>query len=132
DVAAGPGAGAVPGGALGAADRGDGVGAPRRGADMNVDALDARGERNVVGVHPDQVRVVRRAATGPLSFTVTEVLRTLARQRALKASGASWPLNSRHLTGHAADLADKVTGQVRWDWPLYERLGQVMKQAARA
>jgi len=40
-------------------------------------------------------------------------------------------MNSRHLTGHAIDLAALVGGAVRWDWPLYDKLGAAMKQAAK-
>src|SRR5690606_41687612 len=39
--------------------------------------------------------------------------------------------NSRHLTGHAVDIAALVDGQVRWDWPLYPRIAAAFKQAAR-
>lgn len=94
-------------------------------------ALDARAERNLSGVHPDLVRIVRRAADlADVDFTVTEGLRTPARQKRLVEAGASRTLNSRHLTGHAVDLAARVSGQVRWDWPLYDRLGVAMKAAA--
>jgi peptidoglycan L-alanyl-D-glutamate endopeptidase CwlK len=94
--------------------------------------MDARSERALKGVHPDLVRVVRRAhelAQG--AFVVTEGLRTKARQRELVAAGASRTLNSRHLTGHAVDLAALVGGKVRWDWPLYVRLAKHVKRAAR-
>lgn len=95
--------------------------------------LDARAERNLDGVHPDLVRVVRHAARiSAVAFTVTEGRRSLQRQRQLRAAGASHTLNSRHLTGHAVDLAAKVGGQVRWDWPLYVSLAEAMKRAARA
>lgn len=95
--------------------------------------IDARTEKNLVGVHPDLARIVRRAAqiAGPgIDFVVTEGLRTPERQRRLVAAGASRTLNSRHLTGHAVDLAARVNGVVRWDWPLYHRLAEVMKAAA--
>jgi peptidoglycan LD-endopeptidase CwlK len=93
--------------------------------------LDARAERALVGVHPDLVKVVRRAAViSPIPFTVTEGLRSLQRQKALIAAGASRTLRSRHLTGHAVDLAAKVEGRIRWDWPLYVRLATAVKQAA--
>jgi len=97
--------------------------------------LDARSEKNLAGVHPQLVAVVRRAAHlleqgGPLAFIVTEGLRTEARQRQLVAAGASRTMNSRHLTGHAVDLAAKVAATVRWDWPLYAQLAGVMKNAA--
>jgi peptidoglycan L-alanyl-D-glutamate endopeptidase CwlK len=65
-----------------------------------------------------------------VEFTVTEGLRSAERQRRLVAAGASRTLNSRHLSGHAVDLAAKVGGKVRWDWPLYARLAEAMKTAA--
>jgi len=93
--------------------------------------LDARAERALSGIHPDLARIVRRAAqNATVDFTVTEGLRTAERQRRLVAAGASRTMNSRHLTGHAVDLAAKVGGQVRWDWPLYARLAETMKAAA--
>lgn len=93
--------------------------------------LDARAERNLSGVHADLARVVRCAADlSGVDFTVTEGVRTPARQRKLVEAGASRTLNSRHLTGHAVDLAARVGGQIRWDWPLYHQLAQAMKAAA--
>ncbi len=94
-------------------------------------ALDARALRAIADVHPDLAAIVHRAAVlSPIAFTVTEGVRSLARQRRLVAAGASHTLRSRHLTGHAVDLAAKVGGQVRWDWPLYARLAGAMKAAA--
>jgi peptidoglycan L-alanyl-D-glutamate endopeptidase CwlK len=85
------------------------------------------------GVHPDLVRVVKKAAAmSPLDFTVLEGLRTLERQKQLSQLGATKTLNSRHLTGHAVDLAPMVGGTVRWDWPLYHRLAKIIKEAAVA
>ena len=82
-------------------------------------------------VHPDLVRVVRRAAAmSSLDFTVLEGLRTLVRQKQLLAQGATRTLNSRHLTGHAVDLAPMIGGTVSWDWPLYHRLAKIVKAAA--
>lgn len=93
--------------------------------------LSTRSLKNLTGVHPDLVRVVKRAAEmTDLDFIVTEGLRTKARQAELVAAGASKTTNSRHLTGHAVDLAAMVGGEVRWDWPLYGRLAQTMKLAA--
>jgi peptidoglycan L-alanyl-D-glutamate endopeptidase CwlK len=57
-------------------------------------------------------------------------MRTVERQRQLVAAGASQTMNSRHLTGHAVDLAALVAGGVRWDWPLYTALGAAVKRAA--
>jgi peptidoglycan L-alanyl-D-glutamate endopeptidase CwlK len=82
-------------------------------------------------VHPDLVRVVRRAAAlSSLDFTVLEGLRTLPRQKQLLAQGATRTLNSRHLTGHAVDLAPMIGSTVSWDWPLYHRLAKIVKAAA--
>lgn len=93
--------------------------------------LDARSIKRLEGVHPDLVKVVKLAFDlSPNVFIVTEGLRTLERQKQLLAAGASQTLRSRHLTGHAVDLAIKVGAEVRWDWPLYRALAVVMKGAA--
>lgn len=93
---------------------------------------DARSLRNLLGVHSDLVRVVNRAhELSAVDFIVTEGVRTPARQQQLLKAGATQTLNSRHLTGHAVDLAAKVGSQVRWDWPLYAQLATAMKTAAR-
>lgn len=91
--------------------------------------MDTRSKTRLQGVHADLVRVVELAATRS-SFIVTEGLRTKERQAQLFKAGASQTLNSRHLTGHAVDLAAKVGKEVRWDWPLYDALGKVVKTAA--
>jgi peptidoglycan L-alanyl-D-glutamate endopeptidase CwlK len=66
-----------------------------------------------------------------MDFAVIEGLRTLKRQKELLAQGASKTLKSRHLTGHAVDIAPYINGEIRWDWPLYEHLGKVVKKAAK-
>lgn len=91
--------------------------------------LTARDMERLAGVHPDLVRVVRRARQEG-EFIVTEGIRSQQRQRELMIAGATRTLNSRHLTGHAVDIAALVDGQVRWDWPLYTRLSTAMKRAA--
>lgn len=84
------------------------------------------------GVHPDLVRVVRRAAQiAPVEFTVLEGVRTLSRQRELVAKGASKTMRSRHLTGHAVDIAPLDKGKVSWHWPHYYPLADAIKEAAR-
>lgn len=88
-------------------------------------------------VHPDLVRVVKRAAAmSALDFTVLEGVRTLERQAQLVKSGASKTNNSRHLPhptdgkSRAVDLGAMVGGEVRWDWPLYHKLAATIKRAA--
>jgi len=84
------------------------------------------------GVHPDLQRVVHRALeVSIVDFLVTEGVRTMERQRALKAAGATRTLNSRHLTGHAVDLAPWIDGAVRWDWPPFYKIASAMKEASR-
>jgi len=84
-------------------------------------------------VHSDLVRVVKRAAAmSDLDFTVLEGRRSLDRQKTLVKNGASKTLNSRHLTGHAVDLAPMIGNTVSWDWPLYHRLAKIIKAAAAA
>lgn len=94
--------------------------------------LDEKSVEKLAGVHPDLVRVVNRAGEAKdIAFVVTEGLRSLKRQRELIAAGASTTLRSRHLTGHAVDLAVKVGDEIRWDWPLYAELAEVVKRSAR-
>lgn len=92
----------------------------------------ARSIKNLTGVHPVLVRVANEALQlSPIDFVVTEGLRTLERQKALRAAGASRTLNSKHLTGHAIDVAALVDGQIRWDWPLYRHIAGAFKVAAK-
>ncbi len=93
--------------------------------------LNERSEAKLEGVHEDLVKVVRRAAElCEIDFIVTEGLRTMKRQRALLAAGASKTLKSRHLTGHAVDVAPLIDGEVRWDWPPFYLIADAMKAAA--
>jgi peptidoglycan L-alanyl-D-glutamate endopeptidase CwlK len=93
--------------------------------------LGQRSLSRLKGVHPDLVRVVKKAAIlSNLDFTVLEGLRSEERQKQLVSQGASKTMNSRHLTGHAVDLAPMIGGKTRWDWPLYHKLAKVIKAAA--
>jgi peptidoglycan L-alanyl-D-glutamate endopeptidase CwlK len=95
-------------------------------------ALSARCELRLAGVHPDLVRVVRRAAEGGVAFRVEEGLRTVKRQQQLVASGASQTMNSRHITGHAVDLLPLVDGQHTWDWQYYYPMADAFRAATIA
>jgi peptidoglycan L-alanyl-D-glutamate endopeptidase CwlK len=95
--------------------------------------LGQRSLARLEGVHPDLVRVVKRAAAmSNIDFTVLEGLRTLERQKQLFAKRATKTMKSRHLNGHAVDLAPLIAGEVRWDWPLYYQLAEIVKAAAAA
>jgi peptidoglycan L-alanyl-D-glutamate endopeptidase CwlK len=93
-----------------------------------------RSLKNLNGIHPDLRRVMDRALQeSPLDFVVIEGLRTKERQKQLVAEGASWTLNSRHLTGHAVDIVPiGPNGKAAFDWPLYHRLAPAVKAAAAA
>jgi peptidoglycan L-alanyl-D-glutamate endopeptidase CwlK len=91
-----------------------------------------RSLQRLEGVHPDLRSVMIYAiAISPVDFAITEGLRTLDRQKQLVEAGASKTMNSRHLTGHAVDVAAFIGRELRWDWPLYERLSESVKQAAK-
>lgn len=93
--------------------------------------LSQRSRDRMKGVHPALIAVVEAAILiSPVEFVVTEGLRTTARQTALVKAGASRKMNSRHITGHAVDVAAIVEGKVRWDWPLYSRIAGAFKAAA--
>lgn len=93
--------------------------------------LSQRSLNNLIGVHADLVRVVKRAITiTTVDFGVLEGVRSQERQRELFRAGATKTTNSRHLTGHAVDLVAYVNGEIRWDWPLYGEIAKAMKTAA--
>lgn len=94
--------------------------------------LDARSLDRLADVHPDLQMVITRAdLLGEMDFIVTEGVRTVEKQMAMVKKGASTTMKSRHLTGHAVDLAVLIDGEVRWDWPLYHKLGALVKEAAQ-
>lgn len=87
--------------------------------------------KRLEGVNNNLVKVVKRAIEiTPIDFMVVEGVRTKERQRQLVAKGASKTMNSRHLTGHAIDIAPVVNGQVSWDFNDYYPLAKAMAQAA--
>lgn len=97
--------------------------------------LGKRSLSNLEGVHPDLVKVVNRAIKlTQVDFTVIEGLRTKERQAQLLKEKKTTTLNSRHLTGHAVDLAAWVIvddkGTFSWDWKHYYIIEKAMKQAA--
>lgn len=90
------------------------------------------------GIHPDLVKVVKRAIEiTEIDFTITEGLRTKERQAQLLKEKKTTTKNSRHLTGHAIDLAAWVVseetgkGTVSWDWEHYYPIATAMKQSAK-
>lgn len=94
--------------------------------------LGAKSKEKLKGVHPALVKVIERAIQiTPVDFAVIEGIRTVERQKQLVAQGASKTMASRHISGHAVDIAPYIGGEIRWDWPLYKRIAPAVKQAAK-
>ena len=90
--------------------------------------LGTKSRRRLHGVHPDLVLVVNKAIEiTTQDFTVLEGLRTLERQQQLYNTGKSKTMNSRHLTGHAVDLAP---WPITWDWEYFYPIAEAMKDAS--
>ena len=91
--------------------------------------LGDRSTKNLVGVHADLVKVVKRALElSPVDFTVIEGLRTKERQAELMKQGFTRTLNSRHIIGEAVDI---VPLPVDWKNPKpFGLVAEAMKKAA--
>lgn len=93
--------------------------------------LNVRSEKNLTGVHDKLQAVIRLAAVEPpYDFVVTEGLRTLERQKQMVAEKKSQTLKSRHLTGHAVDLAIIIDNKANWEVPKYRELHACIQKAA--
>lgn len=98
--------------------------------------LGAKSNAELQGVHPDIVRVVRKAILyTEQDFSVHDGLRTIEEQRVYVARGVSQTMNSMHMKqrdgfGHAVDLVPWINGQLRWEWPpIYVVMAAVRKAA---
>lgn len=94
--------------------------------------LSSRSLARLIGVHPDLTRVVHRAIEiTEVDFSVVEGVRTLAKQREYFLKGKSQTMRSRHLTGHAVDLAPWLNGTIDWETPAgWTGIAVAMKRAA--
>ena len=93
--------------------------------------LSTESRKKLKGLHPDLVKVIERyLQVGKIPITVIEGMRTLATQKTYVKRGVSKTLRSRHLTGHAIDIAPMVNGKVSWAWPSYYPLAEEIKKAA--
>lgn len=94
--------------------------------------LSERSRENLKGVHPDLVRLVQVVSLPPgYGAIVTEGMRTWKRQQELLAQGKSQTQNSRHLTGHAIDIAVTKNGEVTWEFDAYKNAADAFKDASR-
>ena len=92
----------------------------------------ARSLSNLMGVHQDLVNVMHRSIeSAPYDFTIIEGVRSPTRQQKLVDEGKSKTLNSRHITGHAIDLAIIKDGKAVWDIQPYQELSLHIKAIAK-
>ena len=96
-----------------------------------------RSYRNLQGVQPELVAVMtltltRAEANNTPDFVVISGLRTEEEQRELVNQGASQTTNSRHVTGHAIDIAAFDDGyEVTWERTPFVKIADEFKTAAR-
>ena len=87
---------------------------------------------NLEGVHADLVSVCQRAIEVSLvDFGIIEGRRSPTRQVELVAAGASRTTNSKHLIGHAVDVAAYSGGIISWEWHYYPVIAGAMQQASQ-
>lgn len=96
-------------------------------------ALGKRSLERLNGVHPDLVKVVKLAITRTeYDFTVIEGVRSREKQAENVRKGVSQTMNSRHLTGHAVDIAPLIGGQIPWnDKDKFNYLADLMFECAK-
>jgi peptidoglycan L-alanyl-D-glutamate endopeptidase CwlK len=99
---------------------------------MSPFRLGANSLKKLEGVHPDLVRVVKRAIElTPVDFTITDGVRSLETQKLYLAQGRTKTLNSAHLTGDAVDVAPWVAGKIPWNNTLaFQEVAEAMFSAA--
>ena len=92
----------------------------------------ARSLSNLNGVHIDLQKVALKALSITLiDFVVTDGLRTPFEQEMLLKQGKSTTRNSRHLTGHAIDIAAWVNNNVSWDLAHYTLIAKAFTKASK-
>lgn len=97
-------------------------------------ALTERDLQRLKGVHPNLVKVVKRAIEiSEYDFMVVEGLRTKEKQAEYIKKGVSQTMNSRHLLGQAVDLAPLENGSIDWNNKKgqFDSVAKAMKQAAK-
>lgn len=88
--------------------------------------LTKRCKERLEGVNEDLVLLVKEVAkVSTIDFRITEGLRTLERQKKLKAQGRSRTLKSKHLDGDAVDIAVFEDSTPVWDIPSYEEVASI-------
>lgn len=86
-------------------------------------SLSSKSQIKLALVHKDLQTLVNSAIKeSAVEFIITEGLRTLARQEELLKARATTTMNSRHLTGHAVDVAAIINGVADWHPNLYNHI----------
>ncbi len=98
-------------------------------------ALDPQSlEKLAIGDHRLQTlmaETARRAKEQGIDFKVSETARDPQRQAELVAAGKSQTMNSKHLTGNAADIyVVGPDGQPNWDFAAYQPVADIAKEVA--
>ena len=92
-----------------------------------------RSNDRLKGVHPKLVQVMQEAIKkSPLDFSITEGVRSVERQKELFESGKSQTMRSRHISGHAVDIAVLVDGKITWDFSKYQIVADHIKTVAKS
>lgn len=103
-------------------------------------ALGSKSRKELLGVHPDLVRVVERAIQlSPVDFSVHDGIRSDIEQLNLFRAGASQldgtKSRSKHQIqadghGHAVDLVPYINGKLRWEWEPIYLIADAVREAA--
>lgn len=86
--------------------------------------FDARSLAHLRGVH-DDLKKLAHLAREQIAFLVIDGVRTPEEQKSNLKAGRSWTLNSRHLTGHAIDVAALRDGKITWAPDAYPAIADV-------
>ncbi|HHT0056902.1 TPA: M15 family metallopeptidase [Klebsiella michiganensis] len=98
---------------------------------MNDASFDSKSDKLIREVHPKLRGLMNEAIRrSGVRFIITEGLRTKKRQLELLAQGKSLTQNSRHLTGHAVDVAILHNNKVTWEFKYYKALASCIKSIA--
>lgn len=111
---------------------------------MNKFKFSRSSESRLLGVHPDLVRVARKALEiSDIDFGVSQGVRTPEEQKRLFDQGrntpgpiVTWTLNSLHLPqwdsfGHAIDIIVYINGKISWEEVYYEKVSNFFKKASQ-
>jgi peptidoglycan L-alanyl-D-glutamate endopeptidase CwlK len=97
-----------------------------------MNSLNKRSRDNLATVKPALRQLFEAAIVdSPYNFIVISGKRTLAEQKVLLATGKTTTLNSRHLTGDAADIAVEVNGDITWNGAYYKTVAAHIKKVAK-